>query len=248
MSVATGDGSIDASTDRLFCLPHAGGSAAVVSGWLARAVPELGVVSLEYPGHGRRMAEPFAGSVADLAADLLHTVREARGEVGFFGHSLGAVVAFELALALQATGGSNVVGLVVSGCSAPDAWTSPEGLELSDEALLSFVSAGGGGAELFEAEELRELFLPMLRADMEIAARYRGRTEGKADFPVLALCGENDPIAPRHAMDGWGNLTTDFAGTHAIEGSHFFPQERPHEVGTVVRRFFAGARTHDADV
>lgn len=237
-----------ATVRQLFCLPHAGGSAAAVSGWLAAAAPELGVVGLEYPGHGRRMAEPFAISVADLASDLLPRVREARGGVGFFGHSLGAVVAFELALALQATGESSVAGLVVSGCSAPDAWTSPERLELSDDALLSFVSAGGGGAELLEAGELRELFLPVLRADMEIAARYRGRPERQADFPVLALCGEQDPIAPPHAMDGWRSLTADFAGTYTIEGSHFFLQERPHEVGAAMRMFFAGARDHDADV
>jgi surfactin synthase thioesterase subunit len=201
-------------------------------------------VGLEYPGHGRRMSEAFARSVADLTIDLMPDVQRVRGGIGLFGHSLGAVVAFELGLALQAIGEADIVGLVVSGCSAPGSWAPATELELSDELLHSLVSAGGGGAELFAEEELRELFLPMLRADMEIAGRYRGEFGGKAEFPVLALCGDRDPIAPPRAMDGWRDLTTDFSGVHTIEGGHFFPQERHEEVGAAIRPLFS--KPHEA--
>jgi medium-chain acyl-[acyl-carrier-protein] hydrolase len=230
----------------IVCLPFAGGSAAVVAGWLARAAPELEPVGHEYPGHGRRMAEPFAETVADLVADLAPRVRGA-GELRLFGHSLGAVVAFELGLALRAAGES-VAGLVVAGCSSPDSWIPQPSVELSDEALIAFVSAGGGGTELLETEELRELFLPMLRADMGIAARYRARFGQRADFPLLALCGAHDPIAPRGAMHGWERLTSEFAGVVSIEGGHFFPRERPAEVAAVLADFFSpGTRTNDLD-
>lgn len=196
-------------------------------------------MGLEYPGHGRRMSEPFAKSVADLTIDLMPNVQGAEGVIGLFGHSLGAVVAFELALALQAVGGANIAGLVVSGCSAPDSWSSEAEFDFSDDSLLSLVSAGGGGAEFFGDEGLRELFLPMLRADIEIAGRYRGKFDDKADFPVLALCGDQDPIAPARAMEGWKNLTNDFLGIHAIEGGHFFLQERHEEVGAAIRLLFS---------
>jgi surfactin synthase thioesterase subunit len=233
----------------LFCLPHAGGTAAVVSAWIGRAVPELDVVGLEYPGHGRRMSEPFAESVAELTEDLMPAVEEAQGSIGFFGHSLGAVVAFELALALRAEGDTRVAGLVVSGCSAPGQWTSDAGGEVSDDVLLTLVSAGGAGAELFDEEELRELFLPVLRADTEIARRYGGSLDRRADFPVLALCGDRDPIASARAMEGWRSLANDFAGVHAIEGDHFFLREHCEEVGAMIGPFFsrsAGADVADA--
>lgn len=240
--------SVSRAIDRLLCLPHAGGTAAVVAGWLSQAVPELDVVGLEYPGHGRRMSEPFAGSVAELTADLRPAVEGAGGGVGLFGHSLGAVVAFELALALQAGGEAEVIGLVVSGCSAPDSWTPDAGTGVPDDVLLSLISAGGGEAELFDEEELRALFLPMLRADTEIARRYRGDSDRKAEFPVLALCGDRDPIAPAQAMEGWSRLANDFAGVQVIEGGHFFVRERCEEVAAAIRRFFfEPAEADDAD-
>lgn len=240
--------SIDLGVNRLLCLPHAGGTAAVVAGWLARAVPGLDVVGLEYPGHGRRMSEPFAGSVAELTADLLPAVESTSGGVGLFGHSLGAVVAFELALALRSGGEVDVAGLVVSGCSAPDSWMLDAGAEVPDDVLLSLISTGGGGAEFFDEEELRALFLPVLRADTEVARRYTGDPDRKADFPVLALCGDRDPIATAQAMEGWSRVADDFAGVHVIEGGHFFIRERCEEVGAAIDLFFSKpAETDDAD-
>lgn len=242
MSGRSGAAPVGAGIDRLLCLPHAGGTAAAVSGWLARAAPQLDVAGLEYPGHGRRMSEPFARSVADLVADLLPQARGGIRDIGLFGHSLGAVVAFELALALRTAGDANVVGVVVSGCSAPDSWMPGTGTELSDDVLLSIVAAGGGALALFEDAELRELLLPALRADMEIAGSYSVERGGKADFPVLALSGAEDPIAPPQAMEGWKGLTEEFAGIHVIPGGHFFPQTQCEEVGTAIGPLFSEPR------
>lgn len=189
------------------------------------------------------MSEPFADSVAALSLDLLPKVRGGKGDIILFGHSLGAIVAFELALALQAVGGEDAVGLIVSGCSAPDTWTHVgEGTQFSDDVLLSLVSAGGGGNELFGDDELRELFLPMLRADMEIVSRYGPKPDEPGHFPILALCGEEDAIAPPRAMEGWRNLTTDFAGVRVIEGEHFFLAEHHRKVGNAIGELLARVR------
>lgn len=229
---------MSAGAGRLLCLPHAGGSAAAVSAWLAPAVPEIEVVGLEYPGHGRRMSEPFARSVADLIADLLPRVGTERGRIGLFGHSLGAIVAFELAIALGAIAEVDVVGLAVSGCAAPGARPAGLDVELSDEVLLALVLAGGG-TELFDVEELRELFLPILRADIEIARRYEPTPEARARLTAVALSGEQDPIAPPRAMEGWRDLSESFCGVRAVEGDHFFLRERHGEVGDAIAPLFA---------
>ncbi len=232
---------MSAAPERLFCLPHAGGTAAAVSAWLAPAVPGLEVVGLEYPGHGRRMAEPFARSVAELIADLVPRVRGEGGRIGLFGHSLGAIVAFELALALQASGEIELVGLAVSGCAAPGSWPPGIEVELSDEVLFALVLAGGG-TELFDEEELRDLFLPILRADMEVARRYAPAADRKAGVTVVALGGDRDPIAPPRAMEGWRAFSEAFCGVRAIEGDHFFLRERHGEVGDAIEPLFASGR------
>lgn len=215
------------SAARLLCLPHAGGGAFLQRGWPALLPPSTEVVSVELPGRGTRMREPPATdvrtAVADLAADLA-AMEDL--PLAIFGHSMGAVLAFELAL-LRRRMGRTPLALFLAGCAAPERLAGrPKIHELDDDAFLArLVRLEAIPAEVLADPDLRAMVLGVLRADITMLETYVGDEDAAVDCPVWVLGGRDDDAATADDLQAWrvharaGFEHAEFAGGHFFVNS-----------------------------
>ncbi|RKN44893.1 thioesterase II family protein [Streptomyces hoynatensis] len=210
----------------LVCFPHAGGSASFFRDW-GGALPEFEVHAVRYPGRAERIDEPPPTDLRALARDIAGALAPlgARRLV-LFGHSMGAAVALEAALALE-SGGVPVTHLFASGsrdAPLPEPGPEPEAPP-DDEALIrSLVALGGTDAEPAADPLFRELVLPYVRADTEMFHSYDGRVGSPLRCPVTAIAGDRDEDADRRP---WSALTRGGFAQHVVPGGHFYLRARP---------------------
>lgn len=231
----------------LFCLPYAGGSASVFRSWPSALAGRLDaeVLPVELPGHGRRIGEPPALDVPDLAAQL--AARIDRPYV-VLGHSLGARLGFELCRALREIGVAAPLRLVVSGSPAPRLPRVGLGdSRLPDEEFIDRVTRmGGTPAALFQDPETRELFLPVMRSDFAWGDDYEYREAEPLECGVSAFAGTSDAEAPPEQMAGWEKETAGDFRLHTFEGGHFFLNTRRRELLDALVSDLPGLRTGNA--
>lgn len=220
---------------RLFCLPYSGGSATVFRGW-ARALTGLQVAAVQYPGRGSRIGEPLARRMADLVEPLLEEaiVPLADRPFALFGHSMGAVVAFELARRLRELGRPpRLVMLSAHGPPHPD-----DALHLLPDAeLLERLRGMGGTPEtFFNSPELIDLALPIVRADLELLETHTIASRPLLDCPVVAFAGDGDQLAPRDHLERWRPLVATSFTLITLAGEHFFVHDlEPAVLGHITR-------------
>lgn len=210
---------------RLFCFPYAGGSAAVYREWGRLLPAEIQVAAVQLPGRGSRFTERLLqrldGVVEQLAAELAPFMDR---PFAFFGHSMGALTAFELTRHLRRAGGPLPERLVVSGRRAPQLPGERVPLhELPEEEFLDELRRlNGTPEEILESRELMELFSPVLRADFAVCETYRYAEEPPLEIPVSALGGLADPDVGREAVEAWREQTRAAFVLRMFPGGHFF--------------------------
>lgn len=218
---------------RLVCFPHAGGSASAfhpLSAALAQAGVEVWAV--QYPGRQERFREACAERVDLLVDAVTAEFRPGLGDglpFGLFGHSMGAVLAFESARRLEGDGCGPTV-LVVSGCQAPSLpWPPPGALSLgdADDAVLveELRLLAGQEAEVLDHPALRRLALPALRADHRMLEDYTYVPGSGLDCPVVALAGDRDPRVAVDDVARWARETRAGFAMRVLPGGHFFVDE-----------------------
>lgn len=206
---------------RLFCLPYAAGSVAVFHDW---QLPGTEIVALEPPGRGRRFGEPLLERVEPLVDDLLPEVADRiDGPFALFGHSLGGLVAFEIAHRLQADGVKPLV-LFASGIRAPHLGplTPPASLLGDEDFRRRLRELNGTPQELLDNDELMDLMVPVLRADFSVADNYVCRPRPPLNCPVVAFGSLRDPEVDLPALRGWEEHTSARFTAHVLPGDHFF--------------------------
>ena len=209
---------------RLICFPHAGGAASYFRP-LAAHLPAFEAVGVLYPGRQDRYAEPCLediGALADEVTAALKPWLEDRPAV-FFGHSMGSVLAFEVAQRLQAGGGAMPLGLLVSGRRAPSRHRHEDIHTRGDQALLAEIQKlNGTAAALFDDDELVQLILPATRADYKAIETYRYTPGPRLDRPITALTGESDPRVTIDEAQDWELHTSGAFELRVFPGGHFY--------------------------
>nr|WP_245652887.1 alpha/beta fold hydrolase [Herbidospora sakaeratensis] len=207
---------------RLFCFPYAGGGAAVFRRWPA-ALPGVEVYAIRLPGRENRFCEPLLTSHDGLPERLADALRPLLDRpYALFGHSLGALLAYETARLLRPA------HLFVGGSRAPHLprpATAPDVAGLDDAAFTAMVrEMGGTPPEFFGSAELAELLLPVLRADFGLAEAYRHRPGPPLEAPITALRGADEDVTPAMAR-AWAPHTAAGFALHEFPGGHFFLQD-----------------------
>jgi len=213
---------------RLFCFPHAGGAAASYIGW-SRALENqsIEVAAAQLPGRNGVASEPpctdldrLVGMFADAIAPL------ADRPYALFGHSLGALVAFELARALRQRDEPGPMHLFVSGAFAPQlpADSAPLRFIEGDTAFLEAVAAKYGGVPriVLEQADLRASVVPALRADLALTETYTYRSAPPLSCPISAYAGAADPIVSPERLAEWRHQTCAAFSCRLFDGQHFY--------------------------
>ncbi|MEV0607417.1 alpha/beta fold hydrolase [Polymorphospora rubra] len=210
---------------RLFCFPFAGGNAAAFLPWQRMLGPDVELWVAQLPGRGARLLEAPLDDLDELVARLAAAVAE-RGDRPFalFGHSLGALVAFEVARSLRRDGLPGPHSLWVAGAEGPGTRSVEDRLhDLPDPELIEALrDYGGTPAELLDDPEMMELLLPGLRADFALDECYTYRAGAPLDLPVHVLLADRDPHVDPARAAGWAQETSRPVHRHVFPGGHFF--------------------------
>ncbi|MEU3056964.1 thioesterase II family protein [Streptomyces griseus] len=209
---------------RLFCFHHAGGSAASFRDWPFLLPPYVEVVAVQLPGRENRFAErpyrdmrPLAEAVADAMAGELNL------PYACFGFSMGARVALAVAHVLRERGLPQPSRMFSASSCAPSLDMPVRGWNESDEMLIAYLrELGGTAADFFDSEELLDLYLPTVRADLTVIGACPPRDGLPLDVPLHAFAGADDTQAPPERMRDWRQETSAEFTLTAVSGGHFF--------------------------
>jgi surfactin synthase thioesterase subunit len=209
----------------LLCFPHAGGSASGFLPWRTPGHPDLYVQPLQYPARETRISERMPVDVPTLVAQIADALLRFTGAPYLlYGHSWGAILAYETACELRNRGVRGPSVLAVSGCTAPHDFHVREPYHcMADEDLLeALVAFGGTSEEVRKAPDLLEVILATARADFALCAAYRPFRGPPLSASILALSGAGDPWASEAQAELWRAYTSSGFGTRVFEGGHFF--------------------------
>lgn len=207
---------------RLLCLPHAGGSASFFRDWRKHLEPDVELLAVQYPGREERYGEAPAASLEAMAACIAEACAGLdERPLALFGHSMGAAVAYEVALALQGRGRAPL-HLFVSAHPPPHRQRGGSLHRQADAALLADVRRQSDGLPwALDEPAVRELFLPALRADYRLIERYRRERVEPLDCPVSLLLGEDDEVNDDEAL-AWAAASRCGLDVRHFAGGHFY--------------------------
>ncbi|MGJ5894440.1 thioesterase [Streptomyces sp. V2] len=230
---------------RLFCLPHAGGDGSGFLTWARPLRPRVEVLPVVLPGRGKRHREEPATHLQRLARSLAAMLAPlAGGPYALFGHSLGALLAFEMARELGRAGRPPRLLIASGSPSPPRAAEHPEAWHLlPDEAFLDVVlAAGGTPPDVLAEPELRQLLLPRLRADYTMAETYRYGGGLPLPCPILTYAGSADDQIHGDVPEDWARVSTwGRQPARRFPGGHFYLEECRPAVLEAIRTDLADA-------
>ncbi|WP_017603268.1 thioesterase II family protein [Nocardiopsis alkaliphila] len=215
----------------LYCFPFAGGTANFYAGWHDDLDSTVEVVPIQLPARGPRMTEPPVDDLATAADRIAEAIGSESTSPLLFGHSMGAILAFEVARRLDDT--DRPVGfLFVSARPSPRLVRPRNRVSHLPRAkfLRMLRDYGAAGEEILENDELVDLLLPMIRADFSLIERYRYSSGVPLSCPILAWCGDKDPEVTPEEMTGWGQETIAGFEQFVLPGDHFFPRDNLDEI------------------
>jgi surfactin synthase thioesterase subunit len=226
--------------DQLICFPHAGGSASFFFPVATALSPAVDVVAIQYPGRQDRRREQPIDDIAVLADRLYELLPPLLGKrAAFFGHSMGAIVAFEVARRLEADG-RGPAHIFASGRRAPSTWRDERIHQRDDDGILAEIRRlSGTNSAVLQEDELMRAALPALRADYRAIETYLTGPEVTVTSPVSVLVGKDDTQVSSDEASAWEGHTTGGFEVHTFPGGHFYLVDRSSDVMKVLRDYFA---------
>ena len=223
---------------RLFCLPHTGGGAAVYRDWANRLAPDVEVVALRLPGRESRIQETPIDRIDDLVPALVDAVTPMLDEPhAWFGHSMGAVVAFEVCRQLRQRALPRPKRLIVSGRRAPHlpAREAPVHAAPVADVVERLEELGGTPPEVLADRPAISSLMPMLRADFAVSETHRYVSAPPLDIPITILGGTDDPMADMGELAAWRQHSTVASPLRIFDGDHFFVHDAADQVLRAIR-------------
>ena len=240
---------IETGSPRLYCLPHAGGAASAFRSWAGR-IGAATVCPIQLAGRETRMHDIPHDQMAPLVSELADVVlADADGPYAVYGHSLGALVGYELLCEIRRRGGPDPVHFVVSGCPPPHR-PGPRGMsrtgrrvaEMTDAEVVDLLRSLGGTPELFLSDPtVLRMILPRVRADFGVKDSYCYQAQAPLNVPITALASTQDPRADTESMLAWRDLTVRRFRAHTLVGGHFAVLEQAHVTQAYIRQALRSA-------
>ena len=212
----------------LFCFPYAGGGASVFSSWKGRLPSKLNIYSFQAPGKEERISELPCTELSTLVTEAADAIIEHGIErIMLFGHSLGALVVYELIKKIELVG-QNVSLAIVSGRNPPQKLSKMKPIShLPDKEFISEVKELDGTPNgVFEHPELLEIFLPILKSDFKIAENYRNIHSKRIQSNLFVLSGKRDPWIDPKDLELWKQVTSGTCEIKLFNGDHFFLRDQ----------------------
>lgn len=215
---------------RLFCFPYSGAGASIFFSWPKIFLPlhqvELGLI--QYPGRENRLSEPCITSLSSLVEAAKENICDYLDKpFAFYGHSLGALVSFELARSLRENFNLIPFHLFLSSHPAPQIEQHEIPIHNLPENEFSekIKSLSGMQKEVLESAELMQILLPILRADFEICEKYIYEPQPPLNCPISVFGGFQDLNSPPEQLKAWEKQTTSTFSLRMFPGNHFFLNE-----------------------
>jgi medium-chain acyl-[acyl-carrier-protein] hydrolase len=225
---------------RLFCFPYAGGSSLIYRQWPEGLPADVELCAVQLPGRGSRLREPAFRQMPTLVERLAEVLPPLFDRpFAFFGHSMGASMAFELARRLRSDHAPEPCHLFVSGRRAPQTPdTDPPSYQLPEPVFIEELRRlNGTPQEVLEHPEMMQLLLPVLRADFELIQTYTYEPGPPLTCPISAFGGLQDLDAGRDLLELWREQTTAAFSLQMLPGDHFFPHTaRPILLESISRK------------
>ncbi len=222
------------------CLPHAGGGAAPFYRWSSWLPPDIRLLPVNLPGRESRLREAAIDELPRLIEAMGQAIDpELDGPFAVAGHSMGAMLAFELARRWRRQGKRMPACLIVAACKAPQL---PERLALihglpEGEFLAKLQQRYQGiPQEVASQKDLMRLLLPTLRADFKLVETYQYQPGLPLDCPILALAGDEDQHVTPAEVSAWREQTTGAFSLRILPGGHFFVHDAPASVVPILVR------------
>ncbi len=213
---------------RLFCFPYAGGGRSIFRPWLdtqGMLPAEVDICPVYLPGRESRLREPLFTRLPPLVEALSHALEPFLDvPFAFFGHSMGALISFELARYLRRIHHLGPAHLLISSHRAPQLPDSNIPFhDLPEPELIDLLSRLGGTPQaILQHEELMKVILPILRADFELCETNVYTPEPPLDCPISVFGGEQDTMVSVQELEPWQVQTQRSFSLHLLPGDHFF--------------------------
>jgi medium-chain acyl-[acyl-carrier-protein] hydrolase len=218
---------------RLFCFPYAGGGSAFYHRWTASLPEDVQICPVPLPGRENRLKEqPFTNMEALVTSIACSLQPYLDRPFALFGHSMGAMICFELAQYLGQNFQLTPSKLLVSGCRAPHI-PFPDLLTYhlpTAEFLKELRRLGGTPQEVLNNTELMELLMPTLRADFQSIETYSYQKYPPLSCPITVFGGSKDLQVKHHLLQAWEQHTTAEFKLNMLSGDHFFIHSHQHEL------------------
>ena len=235
---------------RLFCFPYAGGGASIFRQWQENIPEGVEVCAVQLPGRENRIVEPPFTKLS-LLVDAMVKNLDPYFDVpfAFFGHSIGAKIAFEVARELRRKKDVQPVHLFVSG-SRPPHIPEPRPLHMlpEHEFTKELCRFSGTPEAVMQSRDLMEMYLPILRADFSIDETYVYYEDNPLDCPIFAFGGSEDKETNREELDAWRQHTTGSFTLQIFQGDHFFIKSSQslllHSISRVLLRYLDTKNSH----
>lgn len=221
---------------KLICFPYAGGNANVFRSWPDHLNKDIELLALQLPGRAARFREPLLDSMEAILDQLelaltalLDELAAQNARYVFFGHSMGASIAFELSRRLQKRQVQMPESLIVSGRRAPSYKPAHSENNIHDlprhEFLDRLKKLNGTPDELLEHEDLMALMEPILRSDFKVIETWQHRPSEKLKVPMSVFSGEQDEHLSLESLEKWRDETESACDFSSFPGDHFYLQE-----------------------